>query len=388
MTTDNPKLNKLGTFFVAEQQSGTVWRPAAAPVKVLRFAMLFQGVLLLILSACATAPQPALPTLAPTAVPPAIATVATNPSASALPPPTLTVPATAVPPTETPVINLENVAPTAVPTAISMATDTAVPSPSPETSSAFPTTAVSSSSLSVIGNSVQGRPILNYQFGNGLTQVIFVGGIHGGYEWNTILLAYEIIDHYTTNPQLIPSDLTVHIIPSANPDGQYLVTNQSERFLPSDVAADTVPGRFNANNVDLNRNWDCQWQPTAVWRDVTVSGGPRPFSEPESIVLRDFILPKDPAIVVFWHSAANGVFAAGCPDTHAPSLALANVYGQAANYPVYERFTSYEITGDAGDWLATQNIPSISVELQNHQSLDLSQNLNGVQATLDYLAGP
>ena len=240
----------------------------------------------------------------------------------------------------------------------------------------------------IIGYSVSGRPLEVYKFRQGERQVMIAAGIHGGYEWNTILLAYEIIDHYTANPQLIPSNLTVHIIPSANPDGQFLITNQSERFQPSDVVGDTVPGRFNANNVDLNRNWNCQWQPTAVWRDVTVNGGPRPFSEPESIVLRDFILPKDPAIVVFWHSAANGVFAAGCPDTHAPSLALANVYGQAANYPVYERFTSYEITGDAGDWLATQNIPSISVELQNHQSLDLSQNLNGVQATLDYLAGP
>ncbi len=383
MTTDNPKLNKPGT-----RQSGAVWKPAAAAVKVLRFVLLLHGVLLLILSACATASQPALPTLAPTAVPPGIASEATNPSASAPPPPTLTVPATAVPPTNTPVINLENVAPTTVPTATFTATDTAVATPSPDTSSALPTTAVTTPTISTIGSSVLGRPILNYQFGNGPTQVIFVGGIHGGYEWNTILLAYKIIDHYTANPQLIPSDLTVHIIPSANPDGQFLITNQDGRFQPSDVAADTVPGRFNANNVDLNRNWDCQWQPTAVWRDVEVSGGPRPFSEPENIVLRDFILPKAPAIVVFWHSAANGVFAAGCPDTHAPSLALADVYGQAANYPVYERFTSYEITGDAGDWLSTQGIPSISIELQNHQSLDLPQNLNGVQATLDHLAQP
>lgn len=239
-----------------------------------------------------------------------------------------------------------------------------------------------------IGYSVQGRAIVNYSFGSGPTQLIFVGGVHGGYEWNTILLAYEIIDHYTANPQLVPPSLTVHIIPSANPDGQYLVTNHAGRFHASDVAADTESGRFNANNVDLNRNWDCEWSPTATWRDVTVSGGESPFSEPENIILRNFILPKEPAIVVFWHSAANGVFAAGCPETHALSLALANIYGRAANYPVYERFTSYDITGDASDWLTTQGISSISVELQNHQSLDLAQNLNGVQAILDHFDQP
>lgn len=344
------------------------------------FSLLGQGLLLFILSACVTVSQATLPTLVPTAVAPTITATHTP----VLPPPTLTVPATAVFATNTPVINLENPAPTAVPTAIPTETATAVPPANLALTDTVTATAVTTPTITTIGTSVQGRPILNYQFGNGPTHVIFVGGIHGGYEWNTILLAYEVIAHYTVNPQLIPSNLTVHIIPSANPDGQFLITKHSEQFQPSDVSTDTVPGRFNANNVDLNRNWNCQWQPTAVWRNIEVSGGPSPFSEPESITLRDFILPKVPAIVVFWHSAANGVFAAGCPETHAPSLALANVYGQAANYPVYERFTSYEITGDASDWLTTQAIPSISIELQNHQSLDLLQNLHGVQAILDH----
>ncbi len=357
--------------------------PALVRAKASRIALLCQGLLLLCLSACVTVSQPALPTLAPTAVPLATATTATT---NTPPPATLTLPATAVPATDTPVINLENAAPTAEATiAIPTATETAVPTASATITSTLTVTAVTSPTVSVIGTSVLGRPIFDYQFGNGPTQVIFVGGIHGGYEWNTILLAYEVIDYYTANPQLIPDSLTVHIIPSANPDGQYLVTNHSERFQPSEVVGDPFSGRFNANNVDLNRNWDCAWAPTAIWRDAEVSGGPRPFSEPESVVLRDFILPKNPAVVVFWHSAANGVFAAGCPDTHAPSLAFAHVYGQAANYPIYERFTSYEITGDAGDWLSTQGIASISIELMNHQSLDLSQNLNGVQATLDHL---
>lgn len=391
MATDNHKSNKPrpNLLFVAviftrtwhllkesaaikkPSQSNTILRLAIVPILFLSIVLLF------LLSACVTVSQSPLPTLVPTAVPPTIAVAVI---ATPAPPPTLTAPATAVPATDTPVISQENIIPTAMPTA----TETAVPTVNLMPTSTLTETAVITPTITTIGHSVQGRPILNYQFGNGPTQVIFVGGIHGGYEWNTILLAYEMIDHYTANSQLIPSTLTLHIIPSANPDGQFLITHQSERFQPSDVAADAVPGRFNANNVDLNRNWNCQWQPTAVWRDITVSGGPRPFSEPENIALRDFILAKDPAIVVFWHSAANGVFAAGCPETHAPSLALANVYGQAANYAVYERFTSYEITGDAGDWLTTQDIPSITIELQNHQSLDLAQNLNGVQAIIDY----
>src|SRR5687768_9462220 len=40
----------------------------------------------------------------------------------------------------------------------------------------------------VIGFSVSRRPIEVYQFGQGEKQKMIVAGIHGGYEWNTIVL--------------------------------------------------------------------------------------------------------------------------------------------------------------------------------------------------------
>ena len=234
------------------------------------------------------------------------------------------------------------------------------------------------------GQSSRGFPFTAFQFNNGPQHVVIVGGIHGGYEWNTILLAYEAIDYFLNNPAAVPDSVTLTIIPSANPDGQELVTGKTGYFSVADLAADTIPGRFNGNNVDLNRNWDCLWAPTGTWRSREVSGGEAPFSEPESIALRDFLLQKRPDAVIFLHSAANGVFASGCPDTHQPSMDLASIYGAAAGYPVYERFSAYEVTGDAGDWLSTQGITSISIELKNHENLDLEQNLSGILAVLDY----
>jgi hypothetical protein len=53
---------------------------------------------------------------------------------------------------------------------------------------------------SIIGSSVEGREIESYTFGTGKTHIAIVGGIHGGYEWNTSLLAYELIAHFTENP--------------------------------------------------------------------------------------------------------------------------------------------------------------------------------------------
>ncbi len=235
----------------------------------------------------------------------------------------------------------------------------------------------------VIGHSVRGLPLVAHRFGDGEQRIVIVGGIHGGYEWNTILLAYLAIDYFKTYSAALPESVTLTIIPSANPDGQEMVTGKSGPFALADLAEDTIPGRFNANNVDLNRNWDCQWAPTAIWRGNEVSGGPAPFSEPETVVLRDYLLQQRPEAVIFLHSAANGVFASGCPETHQPSMDLAQIYGDAAGYPVYERFSAYEVTGDAGDWLTTQGITSISVELINHQDLDLEKNLAGILAVLD-----
>ncbi len=246
------------------------------------------------------------------------------------------------------------------------------------------TPTISGPDIFSIGESVQGRPIYAYQFSDGQQQIVIVGGIHGGYEWNTILLAYELIDYFQSFPETIPENVALTIIPSANPDGQVLVTGKEGRFTAADVAENSFPGRFNANNVDLNRNWDCEWATVATWRNQPVSGGTAAFSEPESVVLRNFFLTQQTEAVIFLHSAANGVFAAGCPETHLDSMLLAQAYGAASGYPVYERFTSYPITGDAGDWLTMQGISSITIELLDHQNTEWSKNLTGILAVLDY----
>jgi len=281
-------------------------------------------------------------------------------------------------------------APTVTPKATAEPTVTPAPSITPtprltvtETRPA-PTATAGFLETSLVGESFNGLPINDYRIGRGEINIVLVGAIHGGYEWNTSLLAYETIDYFLANPEMLPPSITLHIIPAANPDGLYAVTNRVGRFTAGEVISDTVPGRLNGRNVDLNRNWDCLWAPTAIWRNTPVSGGEYPFSEPENQALRDFILALEPAIVLFWHSAANGVFAAGCPETHVPSYQLATIYGQAAGYPIYEGFYHYPITGDAGDWLAAQGIPTISVELETHESLDWEQNLAGLFALLDH----
>ena len=290
--------------------------------------------------------------------------------------------ATAVPPTTPP----EPLPPTgtAVPAPTTLPSqppvEAADPLPKPTASATFAAYGITQT----IGASAGGRPLTSYRFGYGSQTLILVGGIHGGYEWNTIVLAYQLIDYFLENPGRIPANVSLYIIPSANPDGQFVVTGVDGRFAPQDVVGDTDPGRFNANQVDLNRNWSCGWQAEALWGDTLVSGGTVPFSEPETAALRRFILRENPEMVLFWHSKADGIYIGGCDEPSQPAKEIAEIYGRASGYRVNERFTAYPVSGDASDWLASQNIPSFTVELKTHSQTDYSENLAGVLALLDY----
>lgn len=238
----------------------------------------------------------------------------------------------------------------------------------------------------IIGHSAVCKiPIVSYQLGEGEKSLVLVGGVHGGYEWNTILLAYEFLDYLRLRPDLIPDSLNITIIPNANPDGLYAVTRQVGRFHVEDIDDDTVVGRFNGRYVDLNRNWDCEWTPNAIWRDNPVSGGTAPFSEPENQSLRDFFLEVEPAAVLFYHSSAGMVFASGCGEIDPASERLSSIYSQASGYPQSSGFYQYVITGDASNWLAEQGIPAITVELTTHESIDWRINFAGLNALMTHM---
>lgn len=240
----------------------------------------------------------------------------------------------------------------------------------------------------VIGTSVEGRTIESYTYGSGAKHLMFVGGIHGGYEWNSVLLAYRFIEYLDANPGIVPASLTVTVIPSANPDGVYAVVGKEGRFTEADVSTNKAvlaSGRFNKRGVDLNRNFDCKWKPEGTWQSKTVSAGAKPFSEPETAAIRDYVLANDPDAVIFWHSAANAVYASECTNGILPgTLALMNAYAKASGYTAVSSFDAYEVTGDAEGWLASIGIPAITVELKTHEAIELERNLSGIKALFSY----
>jgi hypothetical protein len=244
--------------------------------------------------------------------------------------------------------------------------------------------------VEVIGSSVEGRDITAYHFGTGEKEVMFIGGIHGGYSWTTALMAYELVEYLENTPSAVPAGVRVTVIPAVNPDGLHSVTGTEGLFAASDVAsseAAKVAGRFNANEVDLNRNFNCLWEETGTWQNQSVSGGEVPFSEPESQAVRDYVELHNPVAVVAYYAAAGGVYASNCKNgVMAETLALTNTYADASGYTAHEEFDFYDITGDMVNWLAAKQIPAISVLLTTHEDTEWDKNLKGITAVLSSIA--
>lgn len=241
---------------------------------------------------------------------------------------------------------------------------------------------------SVIGQSAGGEDIVAYHYGEGDTELLLVGGIHGGYSWNTSLLTHRIMDYLDENSEVIPENVKVTVMPVLNPDGLKEVVGTTGRFSASDVPSDrsaTVPGRFNGNGIDLNRNFDCNWQSTGLWQDQEVDAGSEPFSEPETRAFRAYVRSNDPEGVVVYYSAFGGVFSSSCGDGIMDETSvLTNTYAESSNYPAYEEYDFYKITGDGADWLAKEGVPAISVLLTNHSDVEWEKNRQGLEALLDH----
>jgi protein MpaA len=227
----------------------------------------------------------------------------------------------------------------------------------------------------LLGTSVEGRPIFAHRVGTGPRLIVLLGGIHGGYEANTVALVQALIAHFDVHSGDIPPEVSLMFVPAVNPDGL--------------VRGNGPDGRFNARGVDLNRNWGCDWSADAVWRDQPVNAGASAFSEPETRVLAAFLRQTMPVAALFYHSAANGIFAGDCsrPVRESNSAQMTAIYGEAAGYRFGQAFTAYAVTGTASTWADGQGIASADVELTARDDIEFERNLQAVEAIMAWAAG-
>lgn len=218
-----------------------------------------------------------------------------------------------------------------------------------------------------IGTSVKGRSIMAYRFGSGPSRMVLVGAMHGN-EKSSAYTLHSLIDYLEANPAQLPAHRTVTIIPIANPDGY------------------AVNSRFNANNVDLNRNFAANnWKSSVTVPGGTFpqGGGASPMDQPESKALGNYTLSQSPRLVLSYHSVGPLAAANEAKD----SRALATTYGQLARIPSYGNDGNsnfdYDTTGAYDDWLADKyGIGSILIELSTHTGNEFNRHRTAIMAML------
>lgn len=148
-----------------------------------------------------------------------------------------------------------------------------------------------------------------------------------------------------------------------------LRTLESSHRLHSVVLAVNPDGcqlglRANARGVDLNRNFPAanwkpgetvyRWNSAADARDVALSTGEHPASEPETAALCQLIHQIKPAWIVSFHDPL------GCIEDPARSP-LGEWLAHAFTLPLVGS-VGYETPGSFGSWCADMDLPCITAE--------------------------
>lgn len=181
----------------------------------------------------------------------------------------------------------------------------------------------------ILGRSIENRPIELLTAGSGSDVVLIMATIHGN-EWAGTPIVNRLAEYIATNPAMLEGR-RVLLMPIANPDGY----------------AKKI--RHNVRGVDLNRNFPADNYQTSDRH------GDAALSEPESRALHELLLQHRPARIVSIHQPLV------CIDYDGPAEALAHAMGRYSELPVKKLGGRPGSLGSfAGE---TLRIPIITLEL-------------------------
>ena len=189
----------------------------------------------------------------------------------------------------------------------------------------------------IVGTSVQRLPILSFMLGQGPEVTFILAAIHGNEAAGVSLV--RRLGKYLHQQSYLMEGRRVVLLAVANPDG---MAHRS---------------RFNANGVDLNRNF-----PSANRVNERQSGA-TPLSEPEARVVKQLIEQYSPDRIISLHQPL------ACIDYDGPGTTLAVRMAQYCNLPVKKLGAR---PGSLGSYAGVDlGIPIITFEMrQNDSGLD------------------
>lgn len=213
----------------------------------------------------------------------------------------------------------------------------------------------------VYGASVDGLPLTVYLPDSGSAEIVVLAAIHGDEPETTVAVSEAL--------RCLPAgELRAAVILCGNPDGMVRGT------------------RGNARGVDLNRNF-----PTSNWardpvfyksrandaRDIALSPGAEPASEPETRALLALLERLAPRAVVSLHSAL------ACIDDSGASHLGRQLAGRCSLPFLTE--IGYPTPGSMGTWAGERGLNLVTLELEDASLYTLKDR--HVPILIDLMAG-
>lgn len=213
----------------------------------------------------------------------------------------------------------------------------------------------------IYGESLEGLPLTVYLPDSGKAEIVILASIHGD-EAETTVVVSEALRCLPT------SDLKSAVILCGNPDGLLRGT------------------RGNARGVDLNRNFPTlNWNPDPVHyktrandaRDIALSPGTAPASEPETVALLALLEKLQPRAVVTLHGAL------ACIDDAGNSY-LGQQLAVRCDLPLLTEI-GYPTPGSMGTWASERQLNLVTWELEAASLYDLKDR--HVPILIDLMTG-
>jgi protein MpaA len=211
------------------------------------------------------------------------------------------------------------------------------------------------------GASLDGLPLTVYLPDSGAAELLILAAIHGDESETTVAVSEAL--------RCLPAgELRAAVILCGNPDGLLRGT------------------RGNGRGVDLNRNFPTSnWRPEPVFyksrandaRDIALSPGTEPASEPETRALLGLIDRLAPRAVVSLHSAL------ACVDDSGASH-LGRQLADRCALPFLTEI-GYPTPGSMGTWAAERRLTLVTLELEDASLYTLKDR--HVPILLDLMTG-